>query len=229
MGESDASGSGRTWTTVAIGIAFLVAAGLVYAAFRQDSADPSSAPAIPADAADLIPRISVLGTARALPSPGPEPRVELTFALNPDLMMDDLGAMSLTSPFVLGQMTTGTTQKKVDADLERVSIHHRILPAVAWFQDLAANRNRAWAGALIQWELDVTQRELLALYPDATVPEGGLPKPPSLTVTGVVLPYPEARKRIPDLGSEPARKFLCMGEDTCDDALLSKVLVVVVD
>jgi hypothetical protein len=218
----------RTTTFIMLGAAFVVAAGFVYAAFAQDAHEPAvTAP--PLDAGDLVAQAGALGTARVLPSAGPDPRIEITFALNPDLMPDDLGIISLTSPFIIGQMKTGTTRQKVDGDLERVSIHHHILPAVAWFQDEAARRNRAWVGALMQWELDVTQRELLALYPDATVPDSGLPKPPSLTVTGTALRYPAAVKRIPDLGTEAAKKFLCMGEQVCDDSLLSKVLVIVVE
>ena len=160
---------------------------------------------------------------------GTEPRVELTFALNPDLMPDDLGSMSLTSPFVIGQMKTGTSRERVDADLFRVRVHHHILPAVAWFQDRAAQRNRVWFGALLQWEMDVTQRELLALYPDASIPEAGIPQPPALTIVGSVVSYPAAIKIAPELATPAARKFLCMGEDTCDDALLSKILVILVE
>lgn len=219
----------RTTTFVLLGGAFIVAAGLVYASFAQDSRDPVGAPASPLDAGDLVPRVSALGTARLLPSTGTEPRVEIALSLNADLMPDDLGIVSLTSPFVIGQMKTGTSRQKVDGDLDRVSIHHRILPAVAWFQDAAARRNRAWVGALMQWELDVTQRELLALYPDASVPDAGLPKPPPLTITGTVMSYPGAVRAIPELGTEAAKKFLCMGEEVCDDAVLSKVLVVVVE
>lgn len=223
-----ASEANRTWTFVGLLAAGLVAAGLVYAAFAEDKA-PAGEVKAPLDAGAVLQQVGVLGPAKLLPETGPEPRVEVTFALNPDLMPDDLGAVSLTSPFVVGQMKTGTFEEKADGDLTRVRIRHRILPAVAWFQGEAARRDRAWVGALMQWELDVTQRELLALYPDAAVPDGGLPKPPSLTVTGVAVSYRTAVTRIPELGTEAARKYLCMGEDACNDEVLGKVIVLVVD
>ena len=209
-----------------LGVAGLIAALLVYGAFRDDGREASSLEA--PDSGDLVPRVSVLGTAHTLPSKASEPRVELTFALNPDLITNDLGAVSPTSPFMIGQMKTGTIRHKVDADLVKVSIRHRILPAVAWFAGDAAKKNRAWVDALAEWELAVTQSELAALYPDASAPDAG-PAPKALTVQGAVIPYADAAKRFPDLAGEEAKKFLCMGEDTCDDSVLSSVLVLVVE
>lgn len=219
--------SGR-WTMVGLGAAFVAAAGLVYAAFASDL--PPSAPTGATPGAGVLAlQARALGEARVLPSNGPDPRIEITFARNADLMPDDLGAVSLTTPFVIGQMRTATSRETLDGGLVHVRIHHRILPAVAWFQDEAARRNRAWLGALMQWELDVTQRELLSLYPDASVPEAGVPQPPALTVTGLAVSYASAVKVAPELAAPAAKKFLCMGEDVCDDALLSKVLVILVE
>jgi hypothetical protein len=211
---------------VLLGVAGAIAAGLVYAAFTQDSHDSATADA--PDAGDLVPRMSVLGTAHTLPSKPSEPRVELTFSLNADLITNDLGSVSPTSPFVIGQMRTGTMRQKVDADIVKVSIRHRILPAVAWFTADAAKQHRAWVDKLAEWELAVTQSELAALYPDASAPDAG-PPPPSLTIHGPVVSYSEAAKRFPDLAGEPAKKFLCMGEDVCDDSVLSSVLVLLVE
>ncbi len=216
----------------AIAGSVLIACVLTYGAFSKDAPEPGHgavAAGAAVDAGALLAQLGVLGEAHILPGGGTEPRVELTFALNPDLMPDDLGSMSLTSPFVIGQMKTGTSSERSNAGLVRVRVHHHILPAVAWFQDIAAQRNRVWFGALLQWEMDVTQRELLALYPDASIPEAGIPQPPALKITGTVVSYPGAVKIAPALATPAARKYLCMGEDTCDDALLSKVLVIIVE
>ena len=221
--------AGPSWATFAVAGAVIAAGVLVYLAFAKDAPDPAQASKASSDAGALLEQVGALGPLHLLPAGGTDPRVELTFALNPDLMPDDLGSMSLTSPYIIGQMKTGSTRELVDGDLYRVHVHHHILPAVAWFQGVAAQRHRVWLGALMQWELDVTQREILALYPDASVPEGGIPQPPALKITGSVVSYPSAVNLAPALATPAARKFLCMGEDACDDAFLAKVLVILVE